>query len=92
LPSTASVADTANVTGAPVAVVALAVMFAGTVMTGGVVSVFVTVTVKLFVAVLPCASCAEHVTVVVPIANVAPDAGVQLVVTVPSIASVALVV
>lgn len=62
-------------------------MLAGTAMTGAVVSL--TVTVKLALAVLLCVSCAEHVTVVVPIANVAPDAGEHVVGTLPSIASVA---
>src|SRR5262245_33741533 len=52
-------------------------MSAGTpVMAGGVVSC--TVTVKVFgTAWFPAASCAWHVTVVVVIANVEPDAGVQ---------------
>ena len=54
---------------------------------GAVVSA--TLPVKLPVAVLPCASLAEQLTVVEPNANVAPEAGVQLVTTVPLIASIA---
>jgi hypothetical protein len=49
-------------------------MSAGTVITGGVVSTCgVTVTVNDLVAMLPCASVAAHVTVVVPTGNVEPD-------------------
>jgi len=51
-------------------------MFAGTVITGGVVSC--TVTVKDLLDWLACESVAVHVTVVVPRAKVEPDAGVQL--------------
>jgi hypothetical protein len=54
---------------------------------GGVPS---TVTVKLPVAVLPDESDAEHDTVVTPIANVEPDAGVHVTGTVPSTMSVAV--
>src|SRR5205809_559790 len=53
-PSTRSEALAAKLTGAPAALVASAVMLAGTVIVGGVVSC--TVTVKLLVAVLPTAS------------------------------------
>jgi hypothetical protein len=72
-PSTMSDADAENVTTAPDALVASTVMFAGTVTVGGVVST--TVTVKLPLAVFPAASVAEQFTVVVPSANVLPDAG-----------------
>ena len=69
---TASVALAANVpTSQPPDCVASTVMF-GAVSTGAVVSF--TVTVKVFVAVLPAASFAVTVTVVVPIAKVAPEA------------------
>src|SRR2546428_5908547 len=61
--------------------------FAGTVMTGLVVSV--TVTVNDAALWLPCASVAVHVTVVGPNGNVAPLAGVQLTATLPSRTSVA---
>jgi hypothetical protein len=71
----------------PVELVASTVAFAGTVTTGPVVSV--TVTVKVLVPTLARLSVAVHVTVVVPNWNVAPLAGVQLAATTPSIASVA---
>src|SRR2546425_12825659 len=58
------------------------VAFAGTVTTGPVVSV--TVTVKVLVPTLAWLSVAVHVTVVTPNANVAPLAGVQLTATTPS--------
>ena len=48
-----------------------------------------TVTVKLAVDVLPCASVDEQETVVTPSGNVEPDAGLQLTGSVPSTASVA---
>ena len=68
---TASVAVEVNVpTSQPVDCVASTVMF-GAVITGAVVSR--TVTVKVFVDVLPAPSFAVTVTVVVPIANVAPE-------------------
>lgn len=50
-------------------------MFAGQMIAGGCVSF--TVTVKLQLAVLPAASLAVHVTVVVPFGNVEPDGGSQ---------------
>src|SRR5260370_33852744 len=50
-------------------------MLAGRLITGGVVSI--TVTVKVPFAVLPCVSVAVHVTVVGPIGNVAPETGAQ---------------
>ena len=40
--------------------------------------VWVIVTVKLVVPIFPAASVAEHVTVVIPIGNMVPDAGVQV--------------
>src|SRR5204863_273687 len=49
-----------------------------------------TVTVKVVVDVLPAASLAVQVTVVVPIANRLPEAGTQVTVSVPSTASVAV--
>ena len=63
-------------------------MFAGTVIVGGVVSL--TVTVKDVCELLPALLVAVQSTVVVAIANVAPDAGTQITGTVPSIASVAV--
>src|SRR6266850_2144422 len=87
LPSSRSVADAVNVKAAPAALVASTVAFAGTVMTGPVVSV--TVTVNDAVLWLPCASVAVHVTVVAPTGNVDPLAGVQVVATAPSSVSVA---
>jgi hypothetical protein len=87
VPSTMSVADGVKVTTAPLAPVACTVIFAGTVIDGGVVSC--TVTVKLAVPLLPALSVAEHETVVVAMGNVAPDAGLQVTGSVPSTASVA---
>jgi hypothetical protein len=51
---------------------------------GGLRSTYTTVTLKLPVATLPWASLAEHVTVVMPIANVDPEDGLQLAATAPS--------
>jgi hypothetical protein len=65
-----------NVTTAPVEAVACTVIFAGTVTTGA--SVSTTVTVKLALDLLPDASVAVHVTVVVPNGNVEPEAGLQV--------------
>jgi hypothetical protein len=86
-PSTLSVADDVKVAVAPVELVASVVMLAGTVTTGAVVSP--TVTVKVLLPVLPAASVAEQVTVVVPIAKVEPDAGKQVGVDTPLVVSVA---
>src|SRR3989441_6684477 len=86
-PSSASVADAVKVKAAPVALVASAVAFAGTVTTGPVVSV--TVTVNDAALWLPCASVALQVTVVAPTGNVAPLAGAHVVATGPSSVSVA---
>ena len=55
------------------------VIFAGQLIVGGCVSV--TVTVKLHVALLPEASVAVQVTVVVPTVKLDPEGGLQLVVT-----------
>ncbi len=46
-------------------------------------SVSLTVTVKLQLALVPFESVAVHVTVVVPVGNVDPEGGLQVVVTVP---------
>src|SRR5919201_330441 len=62
----------------------------GTVTTGGVVSMIVTVTVKEAEPVLPCESVALQVTVVVPTGNLLPEAGLQVGVSEPSTTSVAL--
>jgi sulfopyruvate decarboxylase TPP-binding subunit len=85
MPSIASSADAVKETTAPAALVASAVWLAGSVSTGAIESL--TVTVKLPFATLPAASAAEQVTVVVPIANVLPETGAQLTGTIPSIAS-----
>jgi len=53
-------------------------------------SVSLTVTVNWQLPVLPCASVAEHVTVVVPLANVEPDAGEQLTAPTPGQLSLAV--
>src|SRR3989442_2295716 len=87
LPSSRLVADAAQLNVAPVAFVASTVACAGTVTTGPVVSV--TVTVNDAALWLPCASVAVHVTVVAPTAKVNPLVGVQLVATTPSRRSVA---
>jgi hypothetical protein len=64
-------------------------MSAGTVIVGGVVSTPVTVTWNDALPVLPCASVAVQVTVVVPSGNVEPDAGVHVGMIGPSTASLA---
>src|SRR6185295_7158128 len=87
LPSNTSVADVVKVNGAPFAPVASTVAFAGTVRTGPVVSV--TVTMNEAVLWLPCASVAVQLTVVGPNGKVEPLAGVQRVATLPSNTSVA---
>src|SRR2546428_12080407 len=81
-PSTMSVAPTENGTVAPPGPVASAIISAGTVSAGGVVSM--TRTVKDATPVLPRASVATHVTVVVPNPNVEPEVGVQTGVSLPS--------
>ena len=76
LKSTMSEADVEKVAAALDGPVASTVFEAGTVTTGFVVST--TVTVNEAVLVFPCVSVALQLTVVVPNANVEPDAGVQL--------------
>jgi hypothetical protein len=68
--------------------VASAVIGAGGVIEGGVVST--TDTVKEELALFPVVSEALHETVVVPSANVPPDAGRQVTTTAPSTISVAV--
>ena len=88
LVSTRSVADAENETAAPPGPVAGVVMLAGTVIDGGAVSC--TVTPKDAEPVLPCASVALQLTVVVTLTgNVLPDEGEQFVETEPSTMSVA---
>src|SRR5919201_1581448 len=66
-------------------------MSSGTLLsTGGVVSTSVTVTLKLAVALFPCLSVAEQLTVVVPTGNLAPESGLQSTGTDPSMLSLAL--
>src|SRR5262245_43790383 len=70
-------------------------MSAGTVITGGVVSRAwkVMVTVNVPVPVFPCASVAEHVSVVEPTGNLPPElSGVHVAVSGPSMLSVAVTV
>src|SRR5262249_14957280 len=85
----ASVAVTVNVTDAPLGPVASFVMFAGTVSTGA-APLLVIVTVNVAVRVLPRVSEAVQVTVVVPVGNVEPDAGVHVTVRGPSTRSLAV--
>jgi len=87
-PSTMSVAPTEKGTVAPPGPVASAIISAGTVSAGGVVSM--TRTVKDATPVLPRASVATHVTVVVPNPNVEPEVGVQTGVSLPSTRSSAV--
>jgi hypothetical protein len=88
-PSTRSVAvGAAYVSTLPAGLLVVSVMFAGTVIVGGVVSV--TVTVNEALAVLWCASVAEHVTVVVPSGNVDPEVWSQVTPTGPSTRSFAV--
>jgi hypothetical protein len=89
-PSTLSLAETVKSTVVPPAAGESLLMSAGTETTGSVVSR--TVTVKVSLPVLPCASVAEHVSVVAPIGNVAPEAGAQVGVSGPSTLSVAVAV
>jgi hypothetical protein len=86
-PSTPSLADAVKLNAAPVAAVASTVAFAGTVTTGPVVSV--TVTVKEAAPLLPVVSVAVQVTVVGPSGKVDPLAGVQVTARGPSTASLA---
>ena len=87
-PAIKSVADAENVTTAPEALVASATMLAGTVTVGAVVSA--TTTLNVPVARFPDESVAVHVTGVVPIGNVLPDALLQTTATAPSALSVAV--
>src|SRR5918993_5935581 len=92
-PSTASVAVAVYVISAPLASVASWVMSAGKFNSGGVVSGgVVTVTLNEPVASFPAASVAEQLTVVVPNANIEPEAGSHVTSTSPSTASVAVAV
>lgn len=75
-------------TAAPPVLVASAVMSAGTVITGGVLSV--TMTRNVVVATCPVESLDVQVTVVDPIGNDAPDAGLHVTGRTPSTASIAL--
>jgi hypothetical protein len=75
--STASEAVTANVTLAPLGPAASAVIGAGTLTVGGVVSTRFTVTVNVAVPTFA-PSLAEQVTVLVPTGKFDPDAGAQL--------------
>src|SRR5579871_2783890 len=88
-PLTRSVAVAVNVTAAPFGPLASTVTDVP-VTVGGVVSR--TVTVNVPVPVFPAASFAVHVTVVVPSANCAPEAGVHDGVSVPLTRSVAVAV
>ena len=76
---------------APEGLVASTLKLAGTFHTGGVVSVttFVTVTVKLPLAVLLCESEAKQCTVVIPIGNVEPEVGKHVTGTEPFTRSIA---
>src|ERR1022692_306967 len=89
-PSMLSLADAVKVTVFPEATVVVVVMSAGTVTTGAVVSTSVTVTLKDLEPVLPCASVALQVTVVVPSVKFVPEAGEQVGVMAPSMLSVAV--
>jgi hypothetical protein len=89
-PSTRSVAVAVKFTVAPFELVASAVIGAGTVITGGVVSW--TVTVKVALAALLAASWAEQLTVVLPTGNIDPEARVHATGTEPSTRSVAVTV
>jgi hypothetical protein len=82
-PSTASVAETVNVSVLPNGSVVVSAMLAGTVTTGPVVST--TVTWNAAVEVFPAASLAVQLTVVVPSGNVEPDAGVQAKLVTPTL-------
>src|SRR5688572_24230231 len=72
-PSTRSLADVANVTTRPAAVLPMTAMSAGTVTTGAVVSR--TSTVNDALPTFPCPSSAEQSTWVAPIGKTEPDAG-----------------
>ena len=86
-PSTRSVADAEYVTTAPLGPVAEAVISAGSVSAGAVVSW--TVMMEDAEPTLPAASVALHITVVVPKGKVEPELGEQIAVTEPLTMSVA---
>src|SRR5207245_2075170 len=88
--STRSVAVAVYVTIAPPGPVASTAKSAGTVRAGAVVSW--TITWKLALDVLPCASVEEQFTDVWPSGKVDPDGGLQLTGSVPSTRSVAVAV
>jgi hypothetical protein len=75
VPSTASLAAASNATAAPSGPVASTANGGGSASTGGLVSR--TVTRKVALPAVPCASSAEQETVVVPTGKLLPDTGVQ---------------
>src|SRR2546426_941972 len=85
-PSTRSLADASKLTAAPSRPVASRVMSVGRVNFG---AVSCTVTMKLPLAVLPCASVAEQLMGVLPIGKMLPEPGEQLTAMVPSTRSLA---
>src|SRR5204863_77302 len=87
VPSTISVADAVKVATAPAALVASTTIGGGAVTVGGVVST--TVTWKLALPVLPCASVRMQLMRVSASPNVLPEAGLQVVATLPSTMSLA---
>ena len=87
VPSTVSEAVAVKRPTAPPAEVASRVMSPGSTKTGAWVSL--TVTLKVLLALLPRVSCAEQVTVVLPIGNVAPETGKHPTTRLPSTVSVA---
>jgi hypothetical protein len=89
-PSTVSLAVALKLTTAPDEEVASSVMSDGTLISGSVVSC--TITLNDADALLPAASVAVQVTVVVPIGKVEPDGGVQTGVIAPSTVSLAVAV
>jgi hypothetical protein len=87
----AGVAVALYITTAPLELVAAVVMSAGTVIVGGAATTSgVTVTLNVALDFKPALFVAEHVTVVVVIANVDPEAGAHVTVSVPSAKSVAV--
>src|SRR5919109_3065614 len=88
MPSMLSTAVALNVTVTPCGLFASKVISAGTVNTGGMESM--TLTTNVAVALLPAASVAVQVTVVVPRGKRLPEWGEQVTATVPSTLSVAV--
>jgi hypothetical protein len=84
-PSTRSDAEAENVTTAPLELVACTVMSDGSFKAGGVLST--TFTLNDAKPVFPALSVAEQVTLVDPITNVEPEAGLQVGVIAPSTTS-----